>query len=310
MNPIRRTWPVSAPVNVISNTFAHRMGGADPTSFVRDGKVWRADRFATGAAVVAVWASGATMFADAWGPGADEALEGVPALVGLDDDPTGFDSSHHPIVRDLHRANPDVRFGRTGRVFDAAVRAVLGQKVTALQAKQSYRALARRAGERAPLPVVNRRPILLPPTPAAVLDALAGHGATTLGIDVTRTAALREVALVAGHLEELARTSSADAVHEAMQRIPGIGVWTASETTFAALGHADAVSFGDFHLKNTVTFVLTGEPRGSDERMAELLEPFRPHRARAVKLIEMTGIRAPRYGPRLDVPSHVPAPRY
>lgn len=305
MNPIRRSWTLERPVDVTGNTFAHRMGGADPTSFLRDGRLWRADRFPTGASVVAVWAVGLRLHAEAWGPGAEEALDAVPALVGLADDPAGFDPSAHPLVRDMHLRYPDIRLGRTDRVFNAAVHAVLGQKVTGIQAKQSYRALARRVGERAPLPHVTRRPLLLPPTPAQVLDALAGHGATTLGIDITRTAALREVALIAPQLERL----DAEELHAAMQQIPGIGVWTASETTFAARGHQDAVSFGDYHLKNHIVFALTGASRGTDEQMAELLEPFRPHRARAVRLILRSGLKAPKYGPRMDVPSHVPAPR-
>lgn len=255
--------------------------------------------------MVAVWSVGARLHAEAWGPGAADALASVPALVGLDDDPSGFDPSPHPLVAEMHARYPDIRLGRTDRVFNSAVHAVLGQKVTGLQAKQSYRALVRRVGERAPLPHVNRRPLFLPPTPEQTLDALAGHGSTTLGIDITRTAALREVALVASHLEKL----PADELHAAMQRIPGIGVWTASETTFAARGHQDAVSFGDYHLKNHIVFALTGRPRGTDDEMAELLEPFRPHRARAVRLILRSGLKAPKYGPRMDVPSHIPNAR-
>jgi hypothetical protein len=32
--------------------------------------------------------------------------------------------------------------------------------------------------------------------------------------------------------------------------------------------------------------------------MLELLEPFRPHRARVIRLIQSAGIAAPKYGPR------------
>lgn len=286
-----------------------RAGRGDPTMFERDGKWWRAARYPSGNAAVAIWLAAGVLHAAAWGPGAEDALAAVPALVGLRDDPTGFDASHHPVVAELARGRSHLRLGRTDAVFDAAVRGVLGQKVTGLQAKQSYRALVRRAGERAPLPHVNGRPLFVPPTPEAVLRALAGHGSTTLGIDATRTAALREVALVADYLETLARNEPAAIVRSALERIPGIGVWTAAETTLPALGDPDAVSFGDYHLKNHVAFALTNAPRGTDETMAELLEPFRPHRARAVRLIELFGPRAPRYGPRMDVPSHVPTPR-
>ena len=83
--------------------------------------------------------------------------------------------------------------------------------------------------------------------------------------------------------------------------MPGIGPWTAAEVGVRALGDVDAVSVGDFHLPNLVAFALAGEPRGTDARMLELLEPYRGQRARVVRLLELSGIWAPRYGPRLSL---------
>ena len=45
-------------------------------------------------------------------------------------------------------------------------------------------------------------------------------------------------------------------------------------------------------------WALANEPRATDERMMELLEPYRPQRRRAIVLIKLSGIHAPRYGPR------------
>ena len=84
----------------------------------------------------------------------------------------------------------------------------------------------------------------------------------------------------------------------ALRHLAGIGAWTSAEVTLRALGDPDAVSVGDFHLKNLVAFTLAGEPRGSDARMLALLEPWRGHRARVVRLLELSGLGAPRYGPR------------
>jgi 3-methyladenine DNA glycosylase/8-oxoguanine DNA glycosylase len=83
--------------------------------------------------------------------------------------------------------------------------------------------------------------------------------------------------------------------------MPGIGPWTAAEVAVRALGDPDAVSVGDFNLPNLVAFALAGEVRGSDARMLELLEPYRGQRARVIRLLELSGLRAPRFGPRLSV---------
>ena len=65
------------------------------------------------------------------------------------------------------------------------------------------------------------------------------------------------------------------------------------------MGDADAVPVGDYHIPNTVAWALAGEPRGTDERMLELLEPYRGHRRRVITLIKSAGISAPKYGPKL-----------
>jgi hypothetical protein len=43
---------------------------------------------------------------------------------------------------------------------------------------------------------------------------------------------------------------------------------------------------------------LAGEPRGDDARMLELLEPFRGHRGRVQRLLEVSGIHPEARGPR------------
>jgi 3-methyladenine DNA glycosylase/8-oxoguanine DNA glycosylase len=109
------------------------------------------------------------------------------------------------------------------------------------------------------------------------------------------------VAARANRFEEIVDLSLADA-YRRLTALPGIGPWTAAEVAFRALGDADAVSVGDYHLPGLVSFAFTGERRGSDERMLELLEPFRPHRARVIRLLEAGGVgpapRGPRMAPR------------
>jgi hypothetical protein len=48
-----------------------------------------------------------------------------------------------------------------------------------------------------------------------------------------------------------------------------------------------------------VTWALAGEARGTDERMLELLEPYRGQRGRVIRLLELSGAGPARRGPRM-----------
>ena len=76
---------------------------------------------------------------------------------------------------------------------------------------------------------------------------------------------------------------------------------TSGHVMGVAWGDRDAVPVGDFHLPNTVAWTLAGEPRADDDRMLELLEPYRPHRRRVVTLLKRSGASAPKYGPKTGV---------
>jgi 3-methyladenine DNA glycosylase/8-oxoguanine DNA glycosylase len=66
-----------------------------------------------------------------------------------------------------------------------------------------------------------------------------------------------------------------------------------------AMGDPDAVPVGDYHLPSMVAWSLAGEPRADDARMLELLEPYRGHRGRVIRLLVAGGSAAPRRGPRM-----------
>ena len=85
-----------------------------------------------------------------------------------------------------------------------------------------------------------------------------------------------------------------------------MGHWTAAEVALVALGDPDAVSVGDYHLPHVVSWALAGEARGSDERMLELLEPYRGHRGRVIRLLTLAGVTAPRFGPRMPLRDIIP----
>lgn len=170
---------------------------------------------------------------------------------------------------------------------------VCEQKVTGAEAQLAYRRLVLRYGDPAPGPGGLRLPLA-----PERLAALPYHALHPVGLEQRRADTLRRVASRAAWLERAGQLPAADALAR-LQAIPGIGPWTAAETARVAFGDPDAVSVGDYHLRSLVSWALAGEPRGDDARMLELLEPYRGQRARVVRLLELSGIRAPRYGPRM-----------
>ena len=86
--------------------------------------------------------------------------------------------------------------------------------------------------------------------------------------------------------------------------VAGIGEWTAAEVGQRALGDADALSVGDYHLSGVIGWTLLGRPI-DDAEMVDYLEPLRPHRHRVIRLLEVSGQAfKPRFGPRITIQDH------
>jgi 3-methyladenine DNA glycosylase/8-oxoguanine DNA glycosylase len=220
-------------------------------------------------------------------------LDRLGAIAGLEDDPSTFHSDA-PVVGELHRRHPGWRFGKSGLVFDALVRAISGQKVTGQEATAALRGLRRRFGDPAPGPGTGEA-LRLPPDPERMASAPYWEY-HQLHLEKKRADVLRRVAVTAARIDALRDRPSAEAA-EVLGAIPGVGPWTVAKTLQISHGDFDQVEVGDFHLKHIVVYHLTGRPRGSDEEMLELLEPFRPHRGRVTRLLHTLG-HEPSFGPR------------
>lgn len=297
---LTRVWRPRRPVDIRTTLSPLRRGQGDPSHRIADGRFWRTALSPHGPATLALHAVAGEVTAQAWGPGADWALDGLPTLLGADDDWTELDVRAYPGLHAVRRAHPGLRLPRTGLVLDALIPAVIEQRVTGLQAHRAWRSLLHQHGGVPPGPAPEG--MRVPPSPAQVLTVTAWDW-SQWDVDLARQRALRAAATVANRLEECV-AMPLDAAMARLQVVPGIGIWTAAETAQRALGHPDQVSVNDYHVHNQVVFALTGRARGSDEEMLELLAPFAGHRQRVVRLIEVAGIRAPRFGPRqsLDRP--------
>jgi 3-methyladenine DNA glycosylase/8-oxoguanine DNA glycosylase len=287
----RRTIPLPFAVDLRRSLGPMRLGKHDPTISLRDGAVSVAMRTPDGTASLAAEHRGDRLEVQAWGDGAGWAADHAPGLLGCLDDRAGFEPVG-PVIARLHRAAPGLRLPRTDRVLDALVPAVLSQRVTGFEAKRSYRQLVERWGEPAPGP----GGLLVAPAPEVIAE-LGYYDLHVIGVEKKRADALKRVCAHAARLEAVA-LDAPEELRPRLEAIPGVGRWTSAEVARIALGDADAVSVGDFHLKHLVAWALAGEPRGTDDRMLQLLEPYEGHRGRVCTLLETSGITAPRYGAR------------
>ena len=275
-----------------------RRGPRDPCFRVAgDGTIWRTSMLSSGPVAARLSRTAPhTAHCEAWGEGAEEFVETLPAMLGADDDASDF-VPRDPTVAAAYQRVPDLRLGRTERVLEALIPAVIEQRVPGADAFRSWRVLVTKYGTPAPGPAPAG--MRVPPSAEAwrYIPSWEFHRAN---VDPGRAQTVVSCARRATSLEKLASQPPAQA-REALQSLPGVGVWTAAETAQRAFGDADAVSLGDYHIPKMIGWTLVGRPV-DDATMLELLEPMRPHRHRVVRVLEASGLAyEPRRGARLPV---------
>ncbi|MBD0323979.1 MAG: DNA-3-methyladenine glycosylase 2 family protein, partial [Aldersonia sp.] len=273
------------PVNLAITLAPLRRGRADPCHHnAPDGSIWRTSRLPSGAVTYRLWQHGRhEINAQAWGCGGSEFLDQLPRMLCVDEDVSDF-APEHPKITEAHRRFPDLRMVRTGRVFEALVPAILEQRVHGVAARASWRRLVRKYGEPAPGPAPQG--MRVPPSAETwrMVPSWEFHRAN---VDPQRARTIVTAARVAERLEEAANLPPLEAMRR-LSTVPGIGVWTAAEVAQRAFGDPDALSVGDLHLATMVGWTLLGRPI-DDDAMVAYLEPLRPHRHRAVRLLEVSG---------------------
>jgi len=288
-------WAAPFAVNVRLTLTVQGRGRGDPTFQTDDaGAIWRTSLTPDGPATIRVLPArsaateggepAALVRARAWGPGARWMLDALPAALGLYDDISAFDPDVHPVIKDAARRHPDLRIGRSGRLLEALVPAILEQKVVVLEAHRAWRILLAKYGTPPPGPAPRGMRVFPDPKTWRRIPSWDWHRA---GVEGVRAETIIRAASVADSLERLL-TLSHDEADRKLRTIPGIGVWTSAEARQRAAGDPDAVSVGDYHLKNVVGWALAGRDRSTDEEMLALLEPFKGHRHRATRLIGLS----------------------
>jgi 3-methyladenine DNA glycosylase/8-oxoguanine DNA glycosylase len=274
----------------------HRHGPYDPTSALSATDFWQAARTPDGPGVLHISVRLGQASAAAYGVGEAWLMAQVPRLLGQNDVLPPIVAQHDAVRDALHRfALP--RMSASGLVMPNVLAAVLGQRVTSGEAISQWSSLCRLDSQAAPGPA----DLLLPPDPA-VLATTPTWRYHRLGIERARADTIINLCRRANRVEEVATMSLADG-YQRLMAFRGVGLWTAAVTMSACMGDPDAVPVGDFHMKNIVSYALAGEPRGTDERMLELLSPYAGQRGRVLELLLSAGWNAPKFGPRQAIQS-------
>ena len=292
------------PVDLAGTVAPLRRGRADPTFRAELGGdvVWRTVATPLGPATLRLsQPNDGAVRAHAWGPGADWVIDGVPELLGAGDDWGDLDVRAVPVLQDARRRSEGLRLTRCRQVFEMMIAAILEQKITTIEAHRSWAWLVTRHGTAAPGPAPAG--MRVPPS-AEGWRRIPSWDWHRAGVDPKRSRAAMEATRVAAGLErtlELGRGGAG--VAQRLRSVPGVGIWTAAETSQRSHGDPDAPSIGDLHLSSLVGTALIGKPV-DDDGMLELLEPWRGHRQRVVRLIYRSGVRTPRRGPRITIEDH------
>ncbi|WP_246836151.1 DNA-3-methyladenine glycosylase [Nesterenkonia sp. NBAIMH1] len=253
-------------------------------------------------------------------PAAEAAVERAPELLGAADDWSeldellaGSDAHIAQAMAAVRRRHPGVRLPATGALFDQLVTVTLEQKVTHGQARHGWRNLLRRHGSAPAHGWARHTPVPVPewlrmPLTAGQLRSVPSWEWHRLWVQPPLSKTIQSIAQRSAALHRLGAqtppgTEAVNALAERLASIPGIGVWSAAEALQRSHGAADLPAVGDYHLAHFVGEAMTGA-RTDDPGMIRLLEPYRPHRQRVVRLLKLSGFAHQRMGPKLAPEDH------
>jgi 3-methyladenine DNA glycosylase/8-oxoguanine DNA glycosylase len=303
MSPTSPVWTEVDAARSLRRTLAvHRAGWRDPTTRLSDDAFTRATITPDGPGTLRIrWTrdpadpDDSGVDAEAWGPGSGWLLDQVDRLTGATDR-SGTFLHAHPVVERSLRLTRGGRVGASNMLYHHLLPTIIAQRITGGEAAGQWARLCYALGEPAPGPPALVATMRLPPAPAS-LHRRPAWWFHPLGIETKRARPLTEVARHADHLWQWAEAGS-ELTASKLALLPGIGPWTIGSTLGPVLGDPDAVPVGDYHHPNTVAWALAREPRADDDRMLELLEPYRGQRGRVLRALTSTAGPAPKFGHR------------
>jgi AraC family transcriptional regulator of adaptative response / DNA-3-methyladenine glycosylase II len=196
-------------------------------------------------------------------------------MFDLDADPLAIAAhfANDAILSPLFRKRPGLRLPGALDVFEIAVRAVLGQKVSVAAARTLGARLVERFGAEAEsLHAGLTRHF---PDAARIAHARTDQLAA-IGLTLGRARALQSIARAVDE-GSLALDAGADAqvVCEKLEQIAGIGRWTAQYVALRGLSWPDAFPDSDLGIRKA----LGGIPASACRKLAERWRPWRAYAA-------------------------------
>jgi AraC family transcriptional regulator, regulatory protein of adaptative response / DNA-3-methyladenine glycosylase II len=196
--------------------------------------------------------------------------------LGADPAAVGEHLSGDPALAPLIAARPGLRVPGAWDGFESAVRAVLGQQITVVQAVRLASSLAERYGE--PVPAAFAAPGLIRAFPSPT--QLAAADLSWLPMPRARSRALESLAQAVAADPNLfgPRASLEDAVKR-LRALPGIGEWTAQYVALRELREPDAFPAADVALLKAAA--AADGTRPTPAQLLARAEAWRPWRAYA-----------------------------
>jgi 3-methyladenine DNA glycosylase/8-oxoguanine DNA glycosylase len=297
--PGSRSWTPPFPLDVPLVLSVHRHGGGDPTYHSEPaGVIWRTSLTPDGPATMRI-ATAPLVTAQAWGPGSEWLLDTLPELLGAHDEGADLPADAHgaDLLRDIARRHQGLRIGRSQRVLEALVPAILEQKVVSKEAHRAWHDLMYKFGSKAPGPAPARMRVFPPAQTWASIPSWEWHRA---GVEGVRARTIMNAARLATRLEQIVALGHEEADRR-LRVLPGVGPWTSAEVRQRACGDPDAISVGDYNLPKLVGWTLAGQRDADDGLMLDLLQPYQGQRYRVQRLLELGGSSQPRHGSRMPV---------
>lgn len=259
---------------------------SDPTMTLSPHRAFRATYTPDGVGVIRLtWGDEAgKVTVETFGDGAGWLMGQAPSLIGVRDDPSDF-APNDPSVHRLWTRFKGDRVGATGTVWHDLAWTITQQRVHRTDAARQWRALVHAYGDACE----DYDGLYTPPDPERLARA-APWALRAFDIDERRATALIAAARVAGRLHALADLPYGEA-ERGLRTIPGVGPWTLACLSAFTWGDPDTVILGDSGIPSLIASMLTGARRADDATMLELLEPYRPHRYRVLRLALATRSR-------------------